>query len=112
MNHVLGERPAESHGDGALDLAAALHGVDQAADVRRMDAMEDPNLRRHAVHGETHPVNVEGNGTGRKIGLTLCFETMTGLRAGRIKIAERYPALAADNGTIFYLTGRAINAGI
>ena len=39
-HHVLVERPAEAHGDGAVDLAAALHRIDQSADVGGVHALQ------------------------------------------------------------------------
>ena len=42
VHHLLVERPPDPHGDRAVDLAPALHRVDQPADVRGVHALKDP----------------------------------------------------------------------
>ena len=44
MDHVLDQRPAVAHGDGAIELAAALHRIDRPADVGGMHAVQDADL--------------------------------------------------------------------
>src|SRR5204863_9876070 len=110
--HMLGQGPAECHADGAIDLAAALHRIDQATDIRRMNAVENSNLRRDPMHGKAHAMNVERRRAGREKGLSHRLEAMADLRARGMKIFERNPAIAAEDGAVLHPAGRTIDAAV
>ena len=69
IDHLLVERPAEAHGDSAVELAAALHRVDQPADVGGVHALQGHDLAGDAMHGDAHALHVEPDRARRQIGL-------------------------------------------
>ena len=79
---MFSESPAEAHGNGAVELAAALHRVDQLADVGGMDAVQDADFSGHAMHREANAMHVEGDRARREIGLAAGLEAMADLGAG------------------------------
>jgi hypothetical protein len=62
VDHVFGQRPADPHPDGAIDLAVALHRVDRLTDIGGMDAVENLDLPGDPVHSEAKTLNVKGSG--------------------------------------------------
>ena len=66
--------------DRAVDLAAALHRVDQPPDIGGMHAVQDADLAGDAMHGEPNAMHVEGDGARREIGLALGLEAMAARR--------------------------------
>src|SRR5690242_10621936 len=102
---MLGQSPAECHADGAIDLAAALHRINQAADIRSVNAVQDSNLRRDPMYGKAYAMNVERRRARREKGLSHRLEAMADPRARSMKIFERNPAIATDDGAVLHLAG-------
>ena len=100
MHHVLDQRPAIAHCNGAIELAAALHRVDRPADIGRMHAVQHTDFAGHAMHGKSHPLDVEGDRARREIGPAADREAVVDLRAGSMKLAERHPLVAADDTVV------------
>jgi hypothetical protein len=69
IDHVLGECPAETHRDRAVDLAATLHRVDEPADVGGVHAVQNAHLAGHAVHGAPDAVDVDRDRARRTGGI-------------------------------------------
>src|SRR4029453_1333389 len=96
-HHFLVERPAEAHGDGAIDLAAALHRVYGLADIRRVHALQRHDLARDAMNREANALNVEADRTRREIGLANDVEAIALGGALRVKLGEgKFPIAAND----------------
>ena len=100
VDHVLDQRPAVAHGDRAVELAAALHGVDRPADVGRMHAVQDADLAGHAMHREPHALHVEGDGARRQVSPAADREAVVDLGAGGMELGERDPLVAADDRVV------------
>jgi hypothetical protein len=94
VRHILGQHPADPHGDGPVDLAAALHWVDQPANVRSVDAPQDPDFAGYQVNGNAECLHIESRSTRRKVRLPLGFEAMPLMLARGVKIGERNPPVA------------------
>src|SRR5206468_6980986 len=90
IHHLLEERPAKAHGDGAVELASALHRVDRLADIGGMNALQGHDLTGHSMNGDTHAMNIEADRARREIGLALGFKPMALGRASSVKISEGY----------------------
>ena len=101
-----------AHGDGAVDLAAALHRVDQPADVGGVHAVQDADLAGDAMHGEPNALHVEGDGARRQVGLAPDLEAMTGRGAGGMELGQRDPLVAADDGVVVEPALVAVDAGM
>src|SRR5689334_16993846 len=94
VRHIFGKDPSNPHADGAVDLAAALHRVDQPTDVRSVDAPQDSDLAGHQMNGNPECLDVESRSTRRKIRLPFGFEAMSFTLASGMKIRERNPPVA------------------
>src|SRR5215470_3694313 len=64
-HHLCIERSAERLRDTALDLAAALHRIGDAAGVARLHALQDLDLAGRLVHRDPKALHIEGNRTRR-----------------------------------------------
>jgi len=96
VDHVLGQRPAEAHGDRAVDLARDTAWVDQPADIGGMDAVQDADSAVTRVDREAHALDVECHRARREVSLALCFEAVPGLAAGDMQVGESDPLRSAD----------------
>ena len=66
-HHLLIECGAKRLRDGAFDLAAALHRIDDAPGIRCVDAAENLDRGGAFVDGDTEGLDVEGDRTRRSI---------------------------------------------
>ena len=82
-HHLLVERGAERLGDAALDLAAALHGVGDAAGIGRLHALQDLDLAGALVHGDAKALHVEGDRARRAAELPLAPSVLPSAARGR-----------------------------
>ena len=66
VHHVLGQCPAETHGDRTIDLPATLHRIDQAPDIRRVHAVQDADLGRDTVTATRTPCTLKAIDRGER----------------------------------------------
>ena len=81
-HHPFVQRPADRLRDRALNLAAALHGVDHRTGVRRVDTLQDADLAGNTVNRDTEALYVERDAAGGAVRLADDFELLAG-HAGR-----------------------------
>ncbi len=89
VHHVFDQRPTIAHRNGAIELAAALHGVDRPTDIGRMHTVQYPNFARHTMHRKSYSLHVEGDRARREIGPTANREAVIGLHAFSIQLTQR-----------------------
>src|SRR5215471_1272224 len=73
-HHLLIERGAERLRDAALDLAAALHRIGDAAGIGRLYALQNLDLAGALVHRDAEALHVEGDRARRARRAAACGE--------------------------------------
>ena len=77
-----------------------MQGIDETADVGGVDAVQNADLRGHAMHRKPHAVDVERDRARGQIGLALGLEAMADLGAGDVEIGQRDLLVATDHHSV------------
>src|SRR4029078_8432155 len=89
--------PAEPHGDSAFDLAAALVGVDQPADVGGVHALQGDDLAGDPMTGEPYALHVEADRARRQIRLAPDLETIADFGSFGVQLRKRNLPVGAND---------------